>query len=202
MNLHITFPLYKLEWPEAQEVKWCPAKLPDGWLSILTLSSVSLSGDEGFSLPALSHLDLRTERREQVVNRGLTPPAHPGLSVFSSSCWLRTGEGKVWICSHICEPAASDRWEWDVVTDASMWRCIFSLCQNGKKANCQAYIKLKNMNFKNLSGHKQTLGWKMVPCTASVCHRVPDFECLSAETPNSEGDRLPLDSYLLVLVSV
>lgn len=143
MNLHITFPLYKLEWPEAQEVKWCPAKLTDGWLSILTLSSVSLSGDEGFSLPALSHLDLRTERREQVVNRGLTPPAHPGLSVFSSSCWLRTGEGKVWICSHICEPAASDRWEWDVVTDASMWRCIFSLCQNSKKANCQAHIKLK-----------------------------------------------------------
>lgn len=26
--------------------------------------------------------------------------------------------------------------------------------------------------------------------------------CLSAQTPNTEGDRLPLDSYLLVLVSL
>lgn len=139
----LTSPLYKWEWPEACGVKWCPAKLTDGWLSILTLSSVSLSGDEGFSLPSLSHLDLRTERREQVVNKGLTSTAHPALGVFSSSCWLRTGKGKVWICSHICEPAASDRWEWDVVTDASMWRCTFvrSLPNNSRKANCQTYIK-------------------------------------------------------------
>lgn len=28
------------------------------------------------------------------------------------------------------------------------------------------------------------------------------FVCLSAQTPNIEGDRLPPDSYLLVLVSL
>lgn len=36
----------------------------------------------------------------------------------------------------------------------------------------------------------------------SVCGCVLAFVCLSAQTPNIEGDRLPPDSYLLVLVSL
>lgn len=67
------------------------AKLTDGWLSILTWALCLCVETRTIAHTSLScHLDSITDRTKLVARPGPDLSTDPAMSIFSSSCWVRT----------------------------------------------------------------------------------------------------------------
>lgn len=124
----------------------------------------------------------------------------PGLGIFSSSCWER-----VRICLEQYRASSVEGWQWDIDTDAQGWRFTVTRSATARtKPNAQAHVGCSFSSETSGKRRRQKNKISILRASAHVsayCLALA-FVCLSAQTPNTERDRLPPDSYLLVLVSL
>lgn len=101
--------------------------------------------------------------------------------------------------------SSAEGWQWDIDTDAQGWKFIVTRSVTARtKPNAEAHVGCSFSCETSGKRRRQKNKISIVRASAHVsayCLALA-FVCLSAQTPNTERDRLPPDSYLLVLVSL